>query len=557
MKPRFLPVILLLLTSCVANRTKEALNQAEALLADAPDSALAIVSAIPRATLMTGSVRARHALLTTMAQDKCYLDVAEDSTILVAYKWYQGHGTTEERLKATYYLGVVRQNEGKDVEAAILFSEAEPLAEQLKEYRWQSLCNQHLSAIFSRNYDRVRAMDYARKSVSEAEQAKDTVMADYCRLDMAAQYVAQNQFDDAENLLTKVLDRYDEDTALYSYASRLLAKVYLFGQNPKYDKADSLYEVILEMGVIPLSCQDYGNLGLTAQHRGDVDLSEYYRSQAERTVLTPIDSATYCTILTNIYSLQGDHKKSNEAFRKAMAIQDRIVYTQLEQSITHALEGFYQNQMALEKAKGRSRLSFFLLVGGLLFGIIIWLTARLRQAKQEKVERMAQIQDFSCDLEQLQSMNFASQVLLDYYTQEKIKTLNSLADAYFSWDSDYVRQKEKRIGDQTKEELVKTFQKQLEGFRKNVGFYSSLENALNVSHDNIMLRAREELSQNKKIDFDLVVLYFSGFSAKSICFLKDLTEASVRMRKTRLKQFFAALPDHRGDEFVTILEHKE
>ena len=177
--------------------------------------------------------------------------------------------------------------------------------------------------------------------------------------------------------------------------------------------------------------------------------------------------------------------------------------------------------------------------------------------RNRKREKMAQIQDFSSDLEHLQMKDSATRDLLNLYTQDKIKSLNSLANAYFSWDSENVRQKEKRIGDQTKEELVDSFQKQLEGFRKNDGFYSSLENALNVSYDNIMIRAREELKQEKKVNIELVILYLSGFSAKSICFLKDLTEATVRMRKTRLKQFFASLPDHRGDEFIMMLERKQ
>ena len=97
----------------------------------------------------------------------------------------------------------------------------------------------------------------------------------------------------------------------------------------------------------------------------------------------------------------------------------------------------------------------------------------------------------------------------------------------------------------------------MESFRKNTEFYSALENSLNVSYDNIMVRAREELKQERKVDFDLVNLFFAGFPAKSICFLKDMTEASVRMRKSRLKLFFAALPDHRGDDFVKILERKD
>ena len=510
MKPRFLLFFMLILTSCVSSKTKFTLSRAESLMAEFPDSALTIVAAIPQEELKTRSIRARHALLTTMAQDKC--------------------------------------NAGNDIDAAILFSSAESLGEELKEHRWLSLCYQHLSTIFSRNYDRVRAMFYARKSLLEAELAKDSLMADFCRLDIATQHVASSQLDSAELLLNRVVSKC-ENKYLYSYASRLLARVFLFHQAPDYEKAGILYDEIQSQGAIHLVSQDYGYLGLISYSRGEQDLSDYYFRKAEQSMLSSIDSSVYYSVLANVYDLKGVYKESNDFFSKAMAIQDRIVSEQLEQSITHALENHYQNQTNLEIAKGRFRFSLFLLIGALLVSVIVWLIARLRRAKREIVEKMAQIQDFSSDLEHLQMKDSATRDLLNLYTQDKIKSLNSLANAYFSWDSENVRQKEKRIGDQTKEELVDSFQKQLEGFRKKDGFYSSLENALNVSYDNIMIRAREELKQEKKVNIELVILYLSGFSAKS--------KATVRMRKTRLKQFFASLPDHRGDEFIMMLERKQ
>ena len=102
---RFLLFVLLLLTSCVSHRTKEMLDKAEMLSSEVPDSALVILNSIPRKDLSTRPSRARHALLTTEVLDKCYIDVAEDSVIRVAYDWYKRHGSKENRLKATYYMG--------------------------------------------------------------------------------------------------------------------------------------------------------------------------------------------------------------------------------------------------------------------------------------------------------------------------------------------------------------------------------------------------------------------------------------------------------------------
>lgn len=557
MKPGYLTFLLFVITACVSHETKEALDRAEKMLSQEPDKARIILDSIPRQELTSRSVRARHALLSTSALDKCQIEIKEDSAIVFASEWYQNHGPKLYGLMSKYYLGIVQSNAGNDFDAAISFRKAESAAIRLHEYRWQSLCDQHLSDIYSRHFDRIVAMSYARQSLRTAQWAGDSLMAGYCRLDIADQYIAQTQMDSAEVLLKEILETWQDRVYLYSYACRSLAKLYLFKPNPEYDMADSCYARFLSRGVIPLSCQDYGHLGLLAEHRKNARLSDYYCSMAEQAMVSALDSVTYYVIRRNIEELRGDYRASSAADRMAMDIQDRIVYKQLEQSLSHAMEVYYQNQAELEKEKGRTRLYVFILVGAFLFALIFWLTNRLFRTRREVLEKMAQIQDFSREYDTLLSRESDSQVLIDYYSKDKIRSLNGLADAYFSWDSEQVRQKEKRTGVMSKEEMVEEFRKQLEMLRKDKLFYASLEKSLNVSSNNIMARAREELRSAKRVDYDLLLLFFSGFSAKSICFLKDMTEASVRMRKTRIKQYFAALPDNRGVEFVKKIQHED
>ena len=149
-------------------------------MAASPDSALALMRGIDGASLQTSCLRARHALLLTMAQDKCYIDEVEDSTILVAYDYYHHRTNKRNRLLSTYYLGVIRQNAGELIDAALAFREAEPLSEELEDYRQLSLIEQHLSRIFSLNYDHVRALEYAEKALEAAGTAGEKQMEEYC-----------------------------------------------------------------------------------------------------------------------------------------------------------------------------------------------------------------------------------------------------------------------------------------------------------------------------------------------------------------------------------------
>ena len=77
------------------------LEQLEARVSDAPDSVLAVLTAadMPR----WGEARALYALLTVQAQDKSYIDVADDSLINVATHYYATSRDARHKMLAYYY----------------------------------------------------------------------------------------------------------------------------------------------------------------------------------------------------------------------------------------------------------------------------------------------------------------------------------------------------------------------------------------------------------------------------------------------------------------------
>ena len=102
---------ILLIVSCSGNRQfRVILNQAESCMSASPDSSLALVNGIDGESLPTRKLRARHALLKTMAQDKCYIDVADDSLIQLAVNYYQDRKDPTYKMLSFYSLGRVQRN---------------------------------------------------------------------------------------------------------------------------------------------------------------------------------------------------------------------------------------------------------------------------------------------------------------------------------------------------------------------------------------------------------------------------------------------------------------
>ena len=89
------------------------LNLAEELMEEKADSALYILNAIDRSELRGSRIKARYALLKSMAMDKNYIDTTTFDVLQPAIDYYLKHGDVDEKLRTYYYQGVIYKNAGK------------------------------------------------------------------------------------------------------------------------------------------------------------------------------------------------------------------------------------------------------------------------------------------------------------------------------------------------------------------------------------------------------------------------------------------------------------
>lgn len=84
-----------------------------------PDSALTILRDMDISNVPDKSMKARYALLHSIALDKSYIDVKNDSIIAPAVEYYSRHGSSDLRCRAYYYEARIHENRG-DLEKALL-----------------------------------------------------------------------------------------------------------------------------------------------------------------------------------------------------------------------------------------------------------------------------------------------------------------------------------------------------------------------------------------------------------------------------------------------------
>ena len=126
--------LLLILIACLcllpsscrqSTETASVFAEAENLMNEQPDSALALLKSIPAPEKLTGQVQARYALLYSQALDKNYIDTANDSLIQIAVNYYKDRSDVKAKFYAYYYLGRVYFNGNRLDQATLAFMNAE------------------------------------------------------------------------------------------------------------------------------------------------------------------------------------------------------------------------------------------------------------------------------------------------------------------------------------------------------------------------------------------------------------------------------------------------
>lgn len=156
--------LLLMFASCGGNRELEALREVESYISEEPAGALAALDSIADAGVRGAEARAKLALLRSMALDKNYVDVTDDSLVSAAVEWYSRHGDADEKLKAYYYQGIVHQNCG-DAEAAMeSFVKAEAEAAGAGDEVAKGMLYRAMAYIYVTIFDLGRAEEYADRA---------------------------------------------------------------------------------------------------------------------------------------------------------------------------------------------------------------------------------------------------------------------------------------------------------------------------------------------------------------------------------------------------------
>ena len=582
MKLRTVIYSLLLATLCMGcggRISMHQLEQLEARVNDAPDSVLAVLTAadMPR----WGERRALYALLTVQAQDKSYIDVADDSLISVATRYYDRKGLPIRRLQAFYYHGRVYANAGLSHEAMTAYTRAKEFADEVDAPYPVGLLYAQMGVLYGNDYDYPHALECMEKALCYYERTGNERLQYVAKRDIAQFYLNMKNVQEAEPLLKEALAWGETHKDFHIINSTLAPLLRLYDATANVVALDSLL-MHYPIGVLPQNAATYGIVARYYALRGNRETAEDALAYAWVVSTTAEDSAMLWHKNYQVNKTLGRTDVALNDHERLFELQDSTVRITLQQPLIASQRDHYETRLKVEELRNQQQrylmrgAALVLLMVAIALGIYIRNCFRRKQEelneymeladelrhtlyhKEESIanneaamERIRQeLQLSHTQLEELRVQLHAHDDTMQIQIAEllggQFQLLNRLSETYYELESSKedtpIRN---RIFEQVKAEI--------DSLRDGGGKYIELEAIVNRNLDNIMTRLRAELPHLKEQDFIYLTFFYARFSGKAISLFTRTKRDTIYKIKERLCNKIKASDAPSRDFFLSKL----
>ena len=518
------------------------LADVESCINDRPDSALAVLSTLDFSQIHKQSEIARFTLDKSIAFDKNYIDdgsfVAE---MEVAADWYSLHGSDEECANAFYYLADQQKDAGSIAEAAVNFSRALDLAECQQDWFLSGIATRNLSDIYLSIYNYDLSLDYAKRSVAAFVKAEKPAHILYARMKLALAFYNNGSINECRSLCDSLRAEASSigNNGVLADALTTLATIYINEKPPQVDSTLILLDRVAEL--YPLTPQKQAMYAWALFLDGERREAENEMKSAYQSARNGKDSLAVNSWACKIAKETGDLEQY-AALQKAIVDKtDELVRNTVLLSVDYAQTQYYrQQEVLLSQRIERNKylaaaVSFFVI---LLVAVLLFI-ARLRN------ERLAEKCHANEVLaEKLSLYGSTVEETLDF----SFDVLNKLSDAYYHPNT-------------AKQDIFKSILSEyVSDISSRERLSSSIEQNINIIHDDVITNLRAEIPTLKEKDIKLFSLYIFGFSYKAISvFFPEFSSVnSAYSRVSRLRKTISESGAEHTDFFLSFLNrHSE
>lgn len=550
------------LYSCSSN-VFSALEDVESYIQERPDSALAVLRAIDRNTLESKKSKAKFSLLYAMALDKNYIDTTDVSVIMPAVEYYQKHGTSDEILKAFYYLGRLQYNDRDYNSAVVSFSKGERVCDDASDYQAKGLLYMAFADIYNNIRNKDKEAEYVKKGISAFEKAGDLRHGNLSAGRLAILYYGRQDWDKADSLFRIGIEKAREDTVAMSVFLSNYARMKVVQPNQDPVAAIELLKQLSQSYNRPLSLTDYGVWAYASALTGDMETSIRIENQLEKLNEPNRNSILYW--LYRIEQYRGNYEKSLEYNIDSNSYNSEIIDQLLSDSIGQTLKNYYLSEANdLRRESHILRLRLLLVAMGLCFMFLLILACQKykRDKREKEIDRLFKIGEETNKLLKQSNENLQEQVnLLKISGGKQEKMLENLRKEYVSTYKDkfsaigrlcdaYINSTNRT---DRKDFIVRRVENLIAYISDDDKLHSRFENQINKDLNNIVKRLKADLGDVSPKESRFICYCIVGFDPEMIGSILGLSISNVYTKKSRLKERIRGLDSPYKEEYLRML----
>ena len=536
-----LPLVVVLAVGCTTDpHVAEQISHAESIYLDMPDSAQKILSTISNREISTKSLRARHALLLTYCNDKCYIDTTSDSLIRVAVDFYESRHDRRHLMVAQYLLGRVYFESNEYSRAMFEFLKTEDLAKREQNHLYLGLSYRAMADIFDRSYNGVDALEYGKLAHKHFALHGNNVYTDWALADLGRLYHNANEYTQAIKILSDVMAMAQEsgNTVLYVEATRNIASSYFAIDS--LNTCIELYERVLEIRPAGMHSNDYMLLGSAYATTGNI-------SKAEECIGNIENNLENQHLLYNIYQAKKEYKKALEHLVQSFDRHTELYKALITESSSNTALTHFRNKAELNKERLKHLYLYIAIIVVVLCAIIVIciITIRYRHKllQQEIEENMAMVVELQNRLMSNEGLLHDQQTVIGQLFSSHYDTFNRLSSAYYECHG---MQNEKQKIHNEVVGLINSIATDGKAIKE-------MESFVDRYKDNVMTKFGEAFPNLDNSDKRLFMYLVLGFSSRAISIFMNEKIEVVYNRKSRLKQKISRSDSQYKEMFTSLI----
>lgn len=428
---------------CTDGRYDAVLSQIDTLMEAHPDSALLRLDSIRSLKeSWPKRLRMRYDLLEAKAQNKAFVDFTSDSIAKEFTKYYDSHGTANERMMAHYLLGCVYRDLGEAPHAVDCYLDAISLADTTSkdcDFYTLSCAYAQMADIYYKQLLLTNSIEANKKASIYAFRSNQPKFAITNLVGMASSYILLNKRDSAELILKKANGLYLRYGLLQNALQSSNSLLYLYVDNPsklkeakelidKYEELSTHFDRSLELRGDKR--QFYYYKGKYFEENNQLDSAEYYYRKVYRPNMSFVDMDPMYRGLLSVFTKR--HQADSIAkYSQLLCLANDSSIAKKDQDLTAQMAASYNynryQKEALENEKIAHHTQIILisiLIGVAIVALFLYTIWRNHLKKQERLraEYTKATEEYEKNIRTMRLLDSAYQEVINAMKKELSKT---------------------------------------------------------------------------------------------------------------------------------------